>query len=150
MTRRGSAVARRSGPHRQRGVTLIELMIALMVLAIVVSVAVPGYRQQVIRTHRAEAKQLLLSEATALERCFMNLNAYNAAGCPTAGTYPRLMAEGRYRITATITAGAFTIRAVPQGEQARDTQCKTLTLTHRMAKGVAGGATETAEYCWRT
>lgn len=149
MTRRGSAVARRSGPHRQRGVTLIELMIALTVLAILVSVAVPGYRQQVIRTHRAEAKQLLLSEAMALERCFMNLNAYNAAGCPTAGTYPRSVAEGRYRLTATVTAGTFTISAVPQGEQAKDTKCKTLTLTHRMVKGVAGGATQTADWCWR-
>ncbi len=149
MTRRGTH-ARQRRPRRQRGVTLIELMITLTVLAIVVSVAVPGYRQQVIRTHRAEAKQLLLTEATALERCFINLNAYNASGCPTAGTYPRLMAEGRYRLTATITAGTFTIRAVPQGEQAKDTQCKTLTLTHRMVKGVAGGATQTADYCWRT
>jgi type IV pilus assembly protein PilE len=137
----------RRGADRQRGVSLIELMIALTVLAIVVSVAVPGYRQQVIRTHRAEAKQLLLSEATALERCFMNLNAYNGSGCPS--TFPRSMAEGRYQLTGTLTAGTFTISAVPQGEQAKDMKCKTLTLTHRMAKGVAGGATQTAEWCWR-
>lgn len=150
MSRRTHPIARRSGPRRQRGVTLIELMIALTVLAIVVSVAVPGYRQQVMRTYRSEAKQLLLSEATALERCFMNLNAYNASGCPSTGSFPRLMAEGRYQLTATIAAGSFTIRAVPQGQQAKDTKCKTLTLTHRMVKGVAGGATETAEYCWRT
>lgn len=136
--------------HRQRGVTLIELMIALTVLAILVSVAVPGYRQQVIRTHRAEAKQLLLTEAAALERCFMNLNAYNAAGCPSTGSFPRTVAEGRYRLTATVTAGSFRLRAVPQGEQAKDTKCKTLTLTHQMAKGVTGGATDTAENCWRS
>jgi type IV pilus assembly protein PilE len=130
-------------------VTLIELMIALVVLAILVSVAVPGYRQQVIRTHRAEAKQLLLTEATALERCFMNLNAYNAAGCPTAGTFPKLAAEGRYQLTATLNAGSFTLQAVPQGEQAKDTSCKTLTITHTASKGVAGGATKSAEWCWR-
>lgn len=149
MSRRASGT-RWWSARRQRGVTLIELMVALMVLAILVSVAVPGYRQQVIRTYRSEAKQLLLTEATALERCFMNLNAYNATGCATTGTYPRMMAEGRYQITATITAGSFTIRAVPQGEQAKDTRCKTLTLTHRMVKGVTGGATEPADYCWRT
>ena len=149
MSRRDNPIARRSAPRRQRGVTLIELMIALTVLAIVVSVAVPGYRQQVIRTYRAEAKQLLLSEATALERCFINLNAYNAAGCPSAGSFPRTVAEGRYRLTATITDGTFWIRAAPQGQQAKDTKCHTLILSHQ-GKAVGGGATETAEYCWRT
>lgn len=135
------------GRRAQRGVTLIELMIALIVLSILVSVAVPGYRQQVIRTHRAEAKELLLTDAAALERCFMNLNAYNAAGCPTA--FPRSVAEGRYQLQATITAGTFTLSAVPQGLQANDSRCKTLTLNHQMVRGVSGGATQTAEHCWR-
>ena len=147
MTRPRSPIRRRGGTRHERGVTLIELMIALLVLAIVVSVAVPGYRQQVIRTHRAEAKELLLTEAAALERCFMNLNAYDASGCPS--TFPRSVAEGRYQLQGTIAAGSYTISAVPQGDQANDTRCKTLTLTHQMAKGVSGGATQTAEWCWR-
>ncbi len=140
---------RRPATRRQRGVTLIELMIALVVLAILVSVAVPGYRQQVMRANRAEAKELLLTDAAALERCFMNLNAYNATGCAAAGAFPRSAAEGRYQLQATLTAGTFTLSAVPQGRQASDTQCKTLTLTHLMVKGVTGGATQTAEWCWR-
>ena len=44
--------------HRRRmaGVTLLELMIVVVVIAVLGAVAIPSYREYTRRAHRAEAK----------------------------------------------------------------------------------------------
>jgi prepilin-type N-terminal cleavage/methylation domain-containing protein len=134
---------------RQHGVTLMELLIVVVVVGILASLATPTYERYVIRAQRAAGKSELMATASAMERCFARLNAYNDAGCTASAALPRTVAEGRYTLQAAVlTAGAFTLRAVPQGRQVNDTQCKTLTINQQNARGVTGGATETAQYCW--
>ena len=53
---------------RENGFTLIELMVALAVLAIVSAVAVPIYTQYSVRTFRAEAQGDLLQCSQGMER----------------------------------------------------------------------------------
>lgn len=134
----------------QRGVTLMELMIVIVVVSILASIAVPTYTSYVVRAQRSEGRNELMATASALERCFTRLNSYSDASCAASTALPRTVAEGRYQIEANVlTAGAYTLHAVPQGRQsAKDTDCKTLTLDSRSQKGVAGGATKTAVYCW--
>jgi type IV pilus assembly protein PilE len=136
--------------RRQRGVTLMELMIVIVVVSILASIAVPTYTGYVVRAHRSAGRNELMATAAALERCFTRLNAYDAAGCDAAAALPRTVAEGHYQIQAsTLTGGAFTLQAVPQGRQsAKDTDCKTLTLDSRSRRDVTGGAAKTAAYCW--
>jgi len=134
--------------RRQRGVTLMELLTVVTVLGILTSISVPTYRQYVLRAQRTEAKSALMSRAAALERCFTRFNAYDDAGCPVAGGFPEDLAEGHYQITApTLEAGRFELRAVPQGGQENDSDCQTLTLDSRNARGVVGAARD-ATYCW--
>jgi len=86
---------------RAGGFTLIELMIAVTILAIVAAIALPLYNQYSMRTYRAEAQADLMACAQALERsAAMNFN-YGAAEAPfAAGTLcdPVSVRAGRYEI----------------------------------------------------
>ena len=41
--------------NRQRGFTLIEIMIVVAIVAIIASIAYPSYQAQVLQTRRADA-----------------------------------------------------------------------------------------------
>lgn len=62
--------------NRQRGFTLIELMIVVAIVAILAAVAYPSYQEQVRRTNRAEAMQLLIDIANRQEQYLMDARAY--------------------------------------------------------------------------
>ncbi|MCC6170692.1 MAG: prepilin-type N-terminal cleavage/methylation domain-containing protein [Gammaproteobacteria bacterium] len=134
---------------RQHGVTLMELLTVVVVVGILSTIAVPTYRSYVIRAQRTEAKNALLATAGALERCFTRFNAYDDANCAAANELPRTLPEGNYRIEAdTLEAGNFELHAVPLGGQTEDAECRTLTLDLRNERGVTGGATKDAQFCW--
>ena len=67
----------RSKPIAQAiGFTLIELMVVLVIVGILSAVAVPTYRQYVIRAQRTEAKTALLRLAANQERHYLQNNTY--------------------------------------------------------------------------
>lgn len=136
--------------HRQpRGLTLIELMTTLVVVGLLASIAVPGYRQVMLRAGRSEAKVELLQTASALERCYSRYNAFNSPQCAGQVVLPRLTESGRYQIVAaSLEEGDYSLRALPQGGQADDHECRTLSYDSAGHKGVTDGAAKTAGYCW--
>jgi type IV pilus assembly protein PilE len=139
----------RPGARRQQGVTLMELLTVVVVIGILSAISVPTYRAYVIRAQRTEAKNALLATAGALERCFTRMNAYDDDDCEAANELPRTLAEGNYQIVAdTLDPGFFELHAVPQGGQTEDDECQTLTLDSRNERGVTGGATRDAQFCW--
>ena len=73
LARRGSDDANpvalhSSPPARQAGFTLVELMIALVILAVVSAVAIPFYTQYSVRTYRTEGQSDLLLCAQGMEK----------------------------------------------------------------------------------
>ena len=60
----------------QKGVNLIELMIVVTIVAILGAIAYPSYRNQLMRSHRSEAKAALLQIQVAQEKWFLQNNAY--------------------------------------------------------------------------
>lgn len=123
----------------QSGMTLIELMVVVVIIGILASIAVPSYRNYVIRTNRTEAKTALMATASALERCYTRFLQYNNPGCAVALPLP--VPGGRYQIQVGadgINAQDFSIQAVPQGRQADDTDCGTLNLNSRSQRSQTG------------
>jgi type IV pilus assembly protein PilE len=129
--------------RQQRGVTLIELMIVLVVVAILTAIAYPSYTSQVLKSRRADGIAALNRVAMMMESCRSDTATY--VGCAV----PANSEDGYYTIAAaaTITATAYSFIATPAGGQAKDTKCTTLTLDSRGNRGFTGTAPN-ADTCW--
>lgn len=66
---------------RQQGFTLTELIIAVVIIGVLISFAVPGYVKQVKTARRADAQSSLRQLANAMERYYTK----NPAGMSYAG-----------------------------------------------------------------
>lgn len=136
----GSATTSR----QQRGFTLIELMIAVLILGILLSIAVPTYQRYVEDGRRTDGQTALMDTAQELERCFSTYGTYNDGDCGVADDLPADSDQDYYEIdfaNGEPTASTFELEAVPQGVQTSD-DCGTLTISHTGAKGAA------EDDCW--
>jgi type IV pilus assembly protein PilE len=134
--------------NSQKGVTLIELMVVVVIIGILAAIAYPSYRAQVMRSHRSDAKIGLERLAQALERCYTNAMPKTYAGCIAASTPSE---NGYYTITTgTADATSFSLTATAVGGQLADTDCRTFTLTNTNARTAATAtSTDNSAACWQ-
>ena len=102
--------------RRQRGFTLVELVITVLIVAILASIALPAYQDQVRKSRRAEVK----GEILAMVQCMERFNTANSTyvGGPARCTAP---VNTFYNVAyANVARTTFTINAVAQGGQAND------------------------------
>jgi type IV pilus assembly protein PilE len=125
------------------GFSLIELMVTVVIAAILISVAIPGYNIQVRKSRRTEAKTALLDLAAREERFYNMSNPPGYSTLPsdlgynaTTNSFPMNVGSGYYQVNIVLTAAApplpasYTITAVPiTADQIKDTQCQNFTLT---------------------
>ena len=119
---------------RAGGITLIELIIVITTLAVLLGLAVPIYRDYVVRANRTEALDILLSAAACQERIHTTRKLYDATRCNSHNfTSP----NGQYKITmATSNADQnYTMTATPQSRQQATDSCGKLTLTDQGIRG---------------
>jgi type IV pilus assembly protein PilE len=139
--------------RRQRGVTLIELLVAVVIVGILGMIAYPSYTSHLVKSRRAQATACLQEAAQYMERFYTTNLRYDqtattsiAVSLPTTACIQDL--NGRYVLSiASVSANAFALKATPQGAQATaDTQCGTLGLSQAGTKTITGTGTVAA--CW--
>jgi type IV pilus assembly protein PilE len=119
---------------RSRGITLVELMITVAIVAILAAVGYPSYMEHVKSTRRGEAKATLLELAQFMERKF------SADGCYKCGSEtitlpftqaPKDGGTAYYTLslasTPAVSGTTFTLQAVPTGVMSGDS-CGTYTV----------------------
>lgn len=131
-------------PHDQRGFSLIELLIALVCLALLTHMAWPSYQGLVLRSQRTHARVTLLQAAHWLERAASANGSYPRAQDVPASV---LQIDGQhYQLKLASTPTTYTLSAAPLGAQTTDA-CGTLVLTHLGERSVQG-ASQSAAQCW--
>jgi type IV pilus assembly protein PilE len=134
---------------RSRGFTLLELVIACAIVAILASIAYPSYINSVQKSRRAEATAALLGVASQMERFSTEKGSYATAtlGAASPAVFANHTENSYYNLSlANLTATTYTVQAAPTGAQATD-PCGTLTYTESGVKDVSGG-TWTKSQCW--
>lgn len=144
-------------PVRQRGFTLIELMITVAIVGILTAIALPSYSEYTRRGHRADARTGLMQAVQWLERAATATGVY-----PTELPNALQWKDGngvsdpgkRYDISFVVgnSNAAFTLQAIPKkpGPQASD-KCGTYTLSNTGVRGANGKTSGQAGYdasCW--
>jgi type IV pilus assembly protein PilE len=130
-----------------RGFTLMELMIAVVVVGILAGAAVPSYREHVAASRRTDAKAAMLAIAQLMERHYTERGTYAGATLGATGIYPSTSPQGYYTLSiASQDADGFSLLATRASTQTGD-KCGNYTYNQAGAKGVAS-ATYTAAKCW--
>ncbi len=147
-----------ASPNFQRGLTLIELLIVMVIVAIIGAVAYPSYIEHVVKTKRTAATSMLLQVADRQQQFFMDNKAYTAnltnlgfAANPLVIADDGTRSESGdsdavYSISlANVTQISYTATATPINYQAdRDTKCGSLSLTEAGLRSASTGSEE----CW--
>lgn len=121
--------------NKNKGFTLIEIMIVVVIIGIIAAIALPYYGEYVNKGKRAGAAAELTSAAHQLERCFTTQNSYS--GCTVTPE------DEHYTFNSTINDQSYTLQAVPTFT---DAYCGTLTLEHT-GERKSGGSKDNS-YCW--
>jgi type IV pilus assembly protein PilE len=137
---------------RNRGFTLIEVMVVVAIVAILASVALPSYQEYVRRGNRAEARAAILNLAQLQERNFTDRGSYAAVGTTSTAPWAATSffsgssyANRKYDLTVALNGNAFTITAKPSNGYS-DPTCNWLTLASDGTKGSTAGSAAT---CWK-
>jgi len=133
--------------YKNKGFTLIELMIVVAILGILAAIAIPAYSDYVIQARRAEAKDAILSIQLAQEKWRANNNSY---GSLTDLGFADPFVTDNYSTAVTGTSPtAYTITATATGSQAsKDSACKNFSTNQSNVQSVSGSYISTPEKCW--
>src|SRR5688572_974571 len=137
-----SATAAMGARNKMLGVTLLELMAVVVVIGILGLIAVPSYRQYVMRAQRVEAKTALLRLQTNQERFYLVNRTYSADPVQLGFTSSR-SERGTYTLAITgASATAYTATATPRSgaeiNMTLDSQCTSFSITAQGERTATG------------
>jgi len=144
--------------NRKRcGFSLTELLIALVIIGILSSIALPSYQANVRKTYRQSAKAVLLQVVLRQDQFMANNKTYattlsglgydnNSYYVDENGDYSTA-ADAVYLVEIdNAAATSFDVNATPQNTQVKDTLCSILTISSTGVKTVSGSLE--ASECW--
>ena len=144
---------------KQQGFSLLELLIVIAVIAILSSIALPYFGEQLAKGRRAEGKAALLRTALAQERHYTafgsyatNLNTLIAQDGLSEVDGSGNTESGYYVVTFTSATGSqFTARAETNGSQTDDNRfCYRFFIDNLGVKtAVDNSSNDTTDRCWK-
>ena len=141
-------VTRRSadatGRNIANGFTLLELLVAVLILGILLAIALPSYERHLQRGQRAEAVRLLLAAAACQEQVRSRSGFYDTTRC--LGGFDTERYRLRIEPADAPAAAAFTLIAEPRSIRADDA-CGALSLDQAGTRGITGNVSALAA-CW--
>lgn len=146
----GLLAVSRGVSKRFRGFTLIEVVIAMTIIAILAAIAIPAYTAYLTRGYRSDARSTLLLAAQWMERWRTERGTYQDGGVSPTLPYGLNVSPptgtARYNLAVDApTPGAYTITATPVGSMAGD-PCGNYTVNNRGVRAHTGSETEMT--CW--
>lgn len=134
---------------KEKGFTLIELVITACIIGILSVVATTSYQKTMIKNKRTEAKNKLFEVMQRQEKYMSENNTYTLTLSNLGYASGDLLSSGGYyKLTAAASANGITdgvvITAAPQGSQVKDTDCASLILNSNGLKSSSTGSTS----CW--
>lgn len=130
-------------PPRAGGFTLVELVITVAIVAILMAIALPSYRQYIRRSTRAEAQAYMMAVAARQQQFLLDTRAY-AATLADVGVPVPANVQTAYTLAMpapTASPPAFTITLTPASAQSAD-PCGTLSINQAAVKTAATSG------CW--
>lgn len=130
-----------------KGFHLIELLTAVSILAILVTLCVPLYSQYSIRAKRLEAAAALTNLAVAMEVFHVSHHTYEGATLSKLN-FPEKIAKNNYRLAIRKAVdNDYLLIAKPLGKQAgRDKECAALLLSANEKRDISGSGK--VSECW--
>jgi type IV pilus assembly protein PilE len=138
--------------------TLLELMVVVALAGILSALAYPSYRAYLLRAHRVEAIDALLTVAAAQEQFHIRYGRYaghfeaNAESAEPGLNIVPLSPGGRYRLAlGDLGPADFAVTAVPAAGagQDADERCSRFTLRANGQRGATdAGGNDNTRACW--
>jgi type IV pilus assembly protein PilE len=134
----------------ERGFTLIEVMVVMVIVAIIAAIAIPQYKDYVIRSRITHAIQGLATKQTQMEQCYQDNHTYDpSTACPAC--VADNSNENFNFSCPTLTGTTFTIQATGKGPMTGFVY----TITEHSVKGSAisgapSGWNGNSSTCWIT